>query len=203
MAANIKPCDFVAMVGWSQEIFSIALNMGVQICAVVDPFAHSSIPKRLEYYANDYEFIKHSPNAKLIIALDDNVVRRKVVNLYENNGYEFLSLRSGFISETSNFGRGLICQMFSIISENCTLGNHVRLNTGATVTHDVKIGSFTTIAPRAVILGRAIIGDGVYVGANSTVLGGVKIADDVIIGAGAVVTKDIDSARTVVGVPAR
>lgn len=42
-----------------------------------------------------------------------------------------------------------------------------------------------------------------YVGANATLLPGVEIGEDAVVGAGSVVTRSVDSATLVMGVPAR
>ena len=193
----------IAMIGWSNEIFSIAKEMELDVKIVVDPSVSSSIPNEIKHYSSDTDFICETHDAKLLFAIDDNLVRERVTAFYEQHDYDILSLKSGFVSKTSHYGRGLICQRFSVISDNCNIGNHVRLNTGAIVTHDVNIGSYSTIAPGAVILGRTIIGNGVYVGANSTILGDLEIANNVTIGAGAVVTKNIAEGKIVAGVPAK
>jgi acetyltransferase-like isoleucine patch superfamily enzyme len=43
----------------------------------------------------------------------------------------------------------------------------------------------------------------VYIGAGATILPGVRIGKAAIVGAGAVVTRDVDPATTVVGIPAK
>lgn len=49
----------------------------------------------------------------------------------------------------------------------------------------------------------AIIGDEARIGANATLLPGVRIGRGAVVGAGSVVTRDVEAATTVVGVPAR
>jgi acetyltransferase-like isoleucine patch superfamily enzyme len=49
---------------------------------------------------------------------------------------------------------------------------------------------------------ETLIGDRVSIGSNATIMP-VRIADDVVIGAGSVVTKDIMTAGTYAGNPAR
>lgn len=48
-----------------------------------------------------------------------------------------------------------------------------------------------------------ICGDNLYLSIGATVVGPVIIGNDVCIGAGAVVTKDVESHKTVAGVPAK
>ncbi len=99
-------------------------------------------------------------------------------------------------------GQGTIVLSGALIEPSVRIGECCLINVSAKVTHDCRIGNFTEIAPGAVCLGRAKIGNNCLIGANATILPNVEIGDDVCVGAGAVVIHDIESGRTVKGVPA-
>ena len=87
-----------------------------------------------------------------------------------------------------------ICEMVTI-GEDCFVGH------GVMFINDV----FSTGRPaggRKELWRETVIGNRVSIGSNATILA-VRIADDVVIGAGAVVTRDIATAGTYAGNPAR
>lgn len=106
---------------------------------------------------------------------------------------------------------------------NISIGDGVFLNYNCIVLDVVKvtIGDGTQIGPRVQILtadhprdpevraqglefGRPItIGRNVWIGGGAIILPGVSIGDDALIGAGAVVTRDVPTATTALGNPAR
>lgn len=92
---------------------------------------------------------------------------------------------------------------YVMISSKVTIGKGVLLNRAVNIHHDVVLGNFCEIAPGAQILGNVQIAENVFIGAGAVILPKVKIGANSIIGAGSVVTKDIATASTVVGVPAR
>ena len=192
----------VLLVGWSQELYSLAMDLGYKVAAVVDKnieFANINVP----LVQCDKIAIKDYPEGHAIIGIDDIQVRQNLYHLYKDSGFQILSLLGGTFDCTSKYGHGFVAQTGSILSSNCTIGCSVKLNTGSIVTHDVKIGSFSNIAPGAVVLGRVSIGKSVYVGANSTILPDLDIGEGAFIGAGAVVTKNVKAGLTVIGVPAK
>ena len=72
-----------------------------------------------------------------------------------------------------------------------------------------KVGKYSTIHIHVSLVGGGacdiapVCGDNVYFGIGSTIVGGIKVGSNVCIGAGAVVTSDVESNRTVAGVPAK
>lgn len=76
-------------------------------------------------------------------------------------------------------------------------------NLNVTVGHDCKIGSFNVINPGVNISGSVEIGSLNLLGTNSTVLQNNTIGDNSILGAGAVLTKNLESFKTAVGIPAK
>ena len=79
-----------------------------------------------------------------------------------------------------------------LIAPGCFITDHAhRFERGATINLKGCVGSVVTV------------GDDVWLGTNVVVLAGVTIGSGAVIGAGAVVTRDVEPACVVAGVPAR
>ncbi len=83
------------------------------------------------------------------------------------------------------------------------IGDFNLVNLNSTIGHDTKIGNFNVINPLVAISGNVLIGNKCLIGTGAKVLQGLNVDDNVIVGAGSVVVKDVESATTVVGVPAK
>lgn len=94
---------------------------------------------------------------------------------------------------------------------NDVIGRGTTLKCKSTSSPDTIIGSRVFLGPHALILHKkhtgehvpCEIGNDVYIGANATIAPGVMIDDSAIIGAGAYVTRNCESGKTYVGVPAK
>jgi acetyltransferase-like isoleucine patch superfamily enzyme len=92
-------------------------------------------------------------------------------------------------------------QSHAFICELVTIGEDCFIGHGAVFIND----TFSTGGPargRKELWRETMIGNRVSIGSNATIMP-VRIADDVVIGAGAVVTRDITTAGTYAGNPAR
>jgi acetyltransferase-like isoleucine patch superfamily enzyme len=101
------------------------------------------------------------------------------------------------------------------IGDDCHIGRQVLLDLAS----PIRIGDRVTISMRVMLITHTNVGDSqcglpslsagvdigddVYIGAGATILPGVRIGKAAIVGAGAVVTRDVDAATTVVGIPAK
>lgn len=81
------------------------------------------------------------------------------------------------------------------IGDGCQIGHNVVF---ATLNHGFSPEDRQNTYPAPIVLGR-----NVWVGSNATILQGVTIGDNAVIAAGAVVTKDVEPATIVGGVPAK
>ena len=100
-------------------------------------------------------------------------------------------------------GPGSLVAAGARLSTAISLGRHVHVDQNATVGHDTLIGDFVRLNPQACISGSVTIGEEALIGASATVLQGLRVGAGAIVGAGAVVVRDVESDRTVKGVPAR
>ncbi|WP_303272703.1 sugar O-acetyltransferase [uncultured Alistipes sp.] len=81
------------------------------------------------------------------------------------------------------------------IGDGCQIGHNVVF---ATLNHGLSPEDRQNTYPAPIVLGR-----NVWVGSNATILQGVTVGDNAVIAAGAVVTKDVEPATVVGGVPAK
>ena len=197
----------VILVGGFLETVELCEICGYNIIGIIDSAYKDSFTgyKIIGDDTDAPDVFKRHPDIPLIIALDQPLVRKKLVQRYREIGFRFESLISpkAFISPSAKIGEGALIQSFCNISSNVVLGDFVKLNTYANVMHDCNIGDYTTVAPNAVLLGTVKTGERAYIGAGSTIIQNNTIGCDSIVGAGAVVTKDVDNNVTVIGVPAK
>lgn len=141
-------------------------------------------------------------DAKVIIAIGDNHIRRKVAAITQHQ-YTNAIHPSAVLSSRALIGVGSMILHGAIVQAECIIGRHVILNTGAQIDHNGQIGDYAHIAPGAVVAGSVQIGEGAFIGAGAVIIPGRKIGAWATVGAGAVVTKDVPDYSVAVGVPAR
>lgn len=137
-------------------------------------------------------------DARLIVAIADPAVRRKIVAELE---HEFATLiaDTARIAEDVEFGPGTVMCELSMAAGFCRIGAHVHCNAYSYIGHDCTIGDFVTIGPRVGINGNVTVGNGVFCGAGAIVAQGVTIGDGAYIGMGALVSKDVPAGARVLG----
>ncbi len=175
------------------------LESGHDVLAVFDPKYSGDlfgVPQKGTYQP-DYE-----PQAKAIIAIGDNRVRKKVA-LRTAHAFTNAIHRTATLSPRCSIGTGNMILHGAIVQAQTRIGNHTIVNTGAQIDHDCIIGDFVHIAPGSVICGTVTIGEGTFVGAGAVVIPGKKIGAWATIGAGAVVISDVPDYAVVVGNPGR
>jgi sugar O-acyltransferase (sialic acid O-acetyltransferase NeuD family) len=141
----------------------------------------------------------------VVPAIGSNRPRRDIIRRAASEGATVLTIihPSATVSAWATLHAGVTAMAGSVINAGAIIGENTIINTGAIVEHDCRIGSHVHVAPGCCVAGEVRIGDGTFLGIGSRVLPGLGIGDWCVVGAGAVVTRDIDSNRTVVGVPAR
>ena len=145
------------------------------------------------------------PDAKIIIAIGDNVTRKTMaekLNLPDER-YCTLVSSAAMISPSVQVGTGSIIMPGAIINADVRIGKHVIVNTGAVVDHDCDIGDYSHVSPRGCLTGTVTLQEGVLIGAGATVIPGRNLGKWSKIGAGATVVKDVPNYSMARGVPAR
>jgi sugar O-acyltransferase (sialic acid O-acetyltransferase NeuD family) len=151
------------------------------------------------------DLLKVYPNAKLILAMGDILIRKKIVEklCLPEDKWATLVHPSAEISPSVKLSCGVTVLSRVIIQTSAVLHDHVIVNNGSILEHDVKVGAFSHIAPGVVTGGGCKIGSGVMLGLGSRLRDHVIIGDNAIIGAGSVVVTDIPDGETAVGIPAK
>lgn len=131
----------------------------------------------------------------------------------------FTNLYGCRIADETRIGPFVEIQRGATIGAHCKVQSHTFVCEGVEIGDEVFVGHGVMFIndkhPRATDadgrlltagkwqLLRTVVEDGVSIGSGAVVLGGVTIGAGALVGAGAVVTRDVDPAAVVAGVPAR
>ncbi|MBE9465654.1 acetyltransferase [Dyadobacter subterraneus] len=163
------------------------------------------IPGRKEIYGMTVSGFYNSdilPDQKLIIAIGDNSVRRKISNQVKHP-FGITIHPSCIIDKTVKLGEGTVVLHNAVIQADAIIGRHVIINTSVSVDHDCVISDFVHLAPGVILSGNVYVGENTLVGVGSIIAPGLTIGKNCFIAAGSVVTKDIPDGTMVRGNPAK
>jgi sugar O-acyltransferase (sialic acid O-acetyltransferase NeuD family) len=148
--------------------------------------------------------LSHAPDgAALVIGIGSPRLRRIVADRLGGFRYATLVHPTAVIGSEVVIGEGtVVCALVSL-GTNVRLGQHVHLNPQAVIGHDTHVDDFASVNPNATVSGDCHVGSAVLVGAASVILQGLRVGSDATVGAAACVISDVESRRTVKGVPAR
>jgi len=143
----------------------------------------------------------------LAMGIGDPIHRLRVGQMlaarYPNIEWPAIVHPTAYVGSGVRLERGVVICVGAIATTNIEIGEFSQLNFGCTVGHEARIGPGCLINPGANISGGVRLGCSVLVGTGAQVLQYVAVGDGARIGAGAVVTKNVEPAATVVGVPAK
>jgi sugar O-acyltransferase (sialic acid O-acetyltransferase NeuD family) len=142
------------------------------------------------------------PSSKVIVAIGNNEIRRKVAGTISHD-FGIAIHPSSQIDSSVKIGEGSVIFHNSLIQVGTTIGKHVIINSASSIEHDCTVSDFVHISPSATLCGGVTVGENTHIGAGATVIQNVKIGQNVIVGAGAVVINDVPNNTTVVGIPAK
>jgi UDP-perosamine 4-acetyltransferase len=142
---------------------------------------------------------------KAFIAIGSNRLRERLAKLATDQGYRLVNAINphAIISPSVTFGNGVAVMAGAVINAEAAIESLAIINTGATIDHDCRIGRAVHIAPQCGLAGNVVVGDQSFLGIGARVIPEIKIGANVTVGAGGVVIQDIDSGKTVVGIPVR
>ncbi len=149
--------------------------------------------------------LKQKGYSKIIIAIGDNLLRKKLADQVKLLGYELINAISSFaiVSDSITLGKGIAIMAGVIINAETKIGDLAIINTGSTIDHDCQIGEAAHIAPQCALTGNIQVGNFSFLGVGCKVIPGVKIGDKTIIGAGSLVLNDIPAGSKAYGVPTK
>lgn len=161
-----------------------------------------SISRLLEFKVT-HDLTQEMMNQKAVIAIGNNLIRKKVAKKFQNSFCEALVHNSAVISENTKLGDGTVIMPNTVVNSSSKIGAHCIINTGSVIEHDVLIDDYVHVSPSATVTGNVEIGEGSHIGAGATIIPGIKIGKWVTIGAGAVIINDIPDFAVVVGNPGK
>lgn len=150
----------------------------------------------------ELESLRETPVA---LGIGDNRARSELMSWLSGQGRSLENVihPTAVAGPSVEIGAGAFLAAGAIAIADARIGRAAIINTGATVDHDCDIGEAAHIAPGVRLCGNVRVGARTLVGVGSSVKPGISIAADVVLGAGSVVVRDIASAGTYAGNPAR
>ena len=151
---------------------------------------------------NSYELC---PDDVFVNSIGDVQTKRKCVNIILKKGGEFLTLihPCAGISQNVKIGKGCIIADYACVGVDSVIGDFSFIQRGAIIGHDVEIGSWCRIDCNVVCIAGVKIGNAVCIHTAAIINHDVRIADGACVGAGSFVIRNITSAITVYGNPAK
>lgn len=142
-------------------------------------------------------------DADIIVGIGNADIRKRIQESVPEEKLVTLIHPDAVIAEDVAIGAGTVVMAGAVINPGVRIGKGCIINTCSSVDHDCVVGDYVHIAVGSHLCGTVSAGSGTWIGAGATVSNNISICPDCMIGAGAVVVKDIDSAGTYMGVPAR
>ena len=142
--------------------------------------------------------------AKVIIAIGANSVRRKIVERLALNAGQYATAihSTAVISPSAAIGYGTVLMPGAVVNAEAAVGNHAILNSRSVVEHDCIVGDYVHIASGAAAAGLAKLGEGALVETGASISPMKEIGQWSVVRAGSAVMDDVESFSTVMGVPA-
>jgi len=198
--------------GFGKEIYDIALRVNKikfswkEIVFVDD---NPNINKKV-YGTKVYNFnyLLNSRDVKsldFVIANGEPRIRKTLFEKVNSLCLNIVNLidPSSIVSNTVNFGLGIIICPFCSISSSVKIDDNVAINTNTIVGHDIHIKKNTVLSSFVNIGGSCILGSNSYIGMGVQIKEGLSIGKNTIVSMGSVVFRDIIDDVIAVGNPAR
>ena len=142
--------------------------------------------------------------AKVIIAIGANSVRRKIVERLALSADQYATAihSNAVISPSAAIGYGTVVLPGAVVNAEAVVGNHTILNSRSVVEHDCTVGDYVHMASGAVVAGLATLENGVLVETGASITPMKKLGQWSVVRAGSAVMDDVEEFSTVMGVPA-
>jgi sugar O-acyltransferase (sialic acid O-acetyltransferase NeuD family) len=153
------------------------------------------------------KIIESSPDVKFIVAIGDNITRKKVVEKirYISPNIQFGTIihPSAIIGKNVLIENGNVILAGVIINSNATVKSFSILNTRAIIEHDCYINEFVSVNPNAALGGNVSIGELTVICMGVSVIQNIQIGKRNIIGANSLVLKNVENDSIYYGTPAK
>jgi sugar O-acyltransferase (sialic acid O-acetyltransferase NeuD family) len=209
------PLFIIGAGGFGREVFSLiqALNRSVDVpraTGFIDDDPSAADLERLKALGSRIvgsvdDLIRRTEPFSAVLAIGSASDRETIAGRLAHSPvtYPVLVHPDATIGCDVHLAEGVVVTAGSRLSTNIRVGRHVHVDQNAAVAHDCRLGEFSRLNPQACLSGAVTIGRRALIGANAIVLQELTVGDDAIVGAGAVVTHSVETAKTVMGVPAR
>jgi sugar O-acyltransferase (sialic acid O-acetyltransferase NeuD family) len=188
--------------GHGKVVAELVASTHCKIESMIDDAPHSATFGQIPII-NSLSIIPSKSDVAMIIAIGNNLIRKKISLRYTN--YNFFSCihPRAFVSPSASVGLGTVVMVHAVVNSEAKIGKHVIINTASIIEHDCSIADFVHISPKVTLSGNVSVGLGTHIGTGVVVIPGVKIGNWCTIGAGAVIINDIPDGATVIGNPGR
>jgi sugar O-acyltransferase (sialic acid O-acetyltransferase NeuD family) len=194
--------------GLGREILSLihAIESWEPVGFIDDDFGNYSTVEGLAVFGSEKITAADVP-VNVIIALGNPVQRQNVLERMNNAHISFPTLLHPSVilqnPETIKIGAGTVICAGCILTTNIVIGAHVLINLKNSIGHDTKVGDCSCLMPGVNVAGEVEIGRSVLIGSGSNLMNRIAIGDRCTIGMGSVVLYNVESGKTVAGVPAK
>lgn len=150
--------------------------------------------------------LDYHPNCDevFISAVGDPLLRQKLLApLIAKNAQFYSYTHRSSVASRTQIGQGVFLTPGSVLSTDCSIGDHTYIDTLVVIGHDTHIGANCMIGAMSFIAGNVIVHDEVAIHPRSTIAKEIILEKGCTIGIGSVVIKNVSSKSTVFGNPAR
>jgi sugar O-acyltransferase (sialic acid O-acetyltransferase NeuD family) len=189
--------------GFAIELCALLRAAGRQVAGFIGP--DDGVPLPAPHLGGDDILGGAAPAGRILVAVGEPKLRKRLTEVVARTGRTldtFISAQA-FVAADATISEGAMVYPHATVHARVHLGRGVLVNSNTSVGHETQIDDYCTVGPGVALGGRCRIGSGTYLGIGCSMLEGLTIAAGAVIGAGAVVVRDIDTAGTYVGVPAR
>jgi len=193
--------------GHARVITDNLFSCGHQVVAKLDD-KHSKLFKEDGCWfgpVSEVHGLIESEQAKVIVAIGKNSVRKEIVERLALNADQYASAihKSAIVSPSAVIGHGTVVMPGAVVNAAATVGVHVILNSRCVVEHDCVVGDYVHVSPGAAVAGVVKLGEGVLIETGASVIPTKQIGQWSIVRSGSAVMENVGENTTVSGVPAR